>query len=324
MTSIQVYLGLDIAKAKIDCALTRGDKFKSKVVPNSPAGFEALDAWLSKQGVDTVHACCEATNTYWEDVATWLTDHGHQLSVVNPARIAAYAKSHLARAKTDKADAKLIARFCEREHPPLWNPPPPQERQLLALLRRLRELESMRQADANRLLTAHEAVHPHIQHHLQFLDEEITQLKKTIEEHIDNHPDLRGRRDLLDSIPGLGEATIPWLIAYLGDGTRFQRTKQTAAFAGLSPRVHQSGNSSRKVAIAKSGHAELRYVLYMPAMVAYSRCAAFAPFVARLKAAGKPPKVIIIALMRKLITIAYAIIKSGQPFNTELYKACKT
>lgn len=319
-TTVNV-LGLDVSKAKIDCALLRQGKFKSKVIPNTPAGFETLGAWLAKHGVHSLHACCEATGTYSDAIALWLTEHGHRVSVVNPARIAAYAKAQLARAKTDAADARLIARFCAREQPAPWTPPPPEERLLLALLRDLRDLEKIRRAEANRLATAHPSVQPRIERHLQFLDQEITQLKNTIENHIHRNDNLRGRRDLLDSIPGLGDSTIPWLLAYLGDGTRFERSKQSAAFAGLAPKLHQSGNLTRKTRIAKSGHADLRQVLYMPAVVAYSRCAAFAPFVQRLKTAGKPPKVIIIALMRKLLTIAQAILKSGQPFNPTFHHA---
>ncbi|MGH7461718.1 MAG: IS110 family transposase, partial [Longimicrobiales bacterium] len=144
-----------MSKAKIDCALLRQGKFKSKVIPNTPAGFTTLHAWLAKHDVDTVHACCEATGTYWEAVALSLTEHGHTLSVVNPARIAAYAQARLARAKTDAQDARLIAQFCERERPTPWSPPPPEERLLLALLRDLQNLQSMQQAEANRLPVAH-------------------------------------------------------------------------------------------------------------------------------------------------------------------------
>jgi transposase len=242
--------------------------------------------------------------------------------VVNPAQIAAYAQSQLARAKTDALDAKLIARYCEREQPMAWTPPPAAERLLLALLRDLQDLQSMQQAESNRLGTAHPDVRERIERHLEFLEREIEHLRKKIEKHIDHNDQLRGRRDLLDSVPGLGEHTIPWLIAYLGDGQRFPGSKCAVAFCGLSPKLHQSGSSVRgKVHIAKSGHADLRHALYMPAMVAYSRCKAFASFVQRRKAAGKSPKVIIVALMRKLVAIAHAILKSGKPFDPSLHGA---
>ena len=315
-------LGLDISKAKIDCALLLEGKFKSKVISNSREGFETLRAWLNKHGVRQVHAGCEATGVYWEAIALDLHEHGHRLSVVNPAQIAAYARVQLARSQTDPQDARLNARFCAREHPPLWTPPPAEERHLLALLRHLRDLQAMHQAEANRLGTAHAAVQPGIAQHLQFLQGQIETLKAAIDAHIDRHDHLRGRRDLLQSIPGLGEASIPWLMAFLGDGQRFERGKQAVAFVGLAPRRHESGSSVRgKARISRTGHTDLRQALYMPALVAYSRCAAFASFRQRLRAAGKPPKLIIVALMRKLLTIAQAILRSGQPFNPTLHAA---
>jgi transposase len=317
-----MYLGLDVSKAKVDCALLLNGKVKSKVVSNHQDGFETLKQWLSKQGANHVHACCEATGTYSDAIALFMHDLGHVVSVVNPAQIAAYARSQLARAKTDALDARLIARYCEREQPVAWAPPPAEERLLLALLRDLQDLQSMQQAESNRLGTAHPDVGERIERHLEFLEREIEQLRKKIEKHIDHNDQLRGRRDLLDSVPGLGEHTIPWLIAYLGDGKRFHGSKCAVAFFGLSPKPHQSGTSVRgKAHIAKSGHADLRHALYMPAMVAYSRCKAFASFVQRLKAAGKPPKVIIVALMRKLVAIAQAILKSGKPFDPSLHGA---
>jgi transposase len=318
----QHYLGLDVSKAKIDCALLFNNKVKSKVIQNTPEGFAALIQWLTKHGAAPVHACCEATGTYSDAIALFLHEQGHVVSVVNPAQIAAYAQSQLARAKTDALDARLIVRYCERERPAAWVPPPAEERLLLALLRDLRDLQAMRQAESNRLGSAHPDVRGRIERHLAFLDREIEQLRQKIEEHIDHHDQLRGRRDLLDSVPGLGEHTIPWLIAYLGDGLRFDGAKCAVAFFGLCPKPRQSGSSVRgKARIAKTGHADLRHALYMPAMVAYSRCAAFAPFVQRLKAAGKPPKVIIVALMRKLVSIAQAILKSGKPFDPALHHA---
>lgn len=316
------YLGLDVSKAKVDCALLLNNKVKSKVVQNTPEGFNALTQWLIKHGADHVHVCCEATGTYSDAIALFLHEHGYVVSVVNPARIAANAQSRLARAKTDALDARLIVRYCERERPAAWTPPPAEERLLLVLLRDLQDLQAMQQAESNRLETAHPGVRERIERHLDFLAREIEQLRKKIEQHIDHHDNLRGRRDLLDSVPGLGEHTIPWLIAYLGDGQRFDGAKCAVAFFGLCPKPRQSGSSVRgKARIAKTGHADLRRALYMPAMVAYSRCAAFAPFVQRLKAAGKPPKVIIVALMRKLVTIAQAILKSGKPFDPTLHHA---
>lgn len=315
-------LGLDVSKLKVDCALLLNGKLKSKVIQNNPEGLHVLGQWLSKHGAARVHACCEATGTYSEAVVLYLHEQGHAVSVVNPAQIAAYAQSQLSRAKTDALDARLIARYCEREQPAAWVPPPAEERLLLALLRDLHDLQTMQQAESNRLGSAHPEVRERIARHLDFLTSEIEQLRKRIEQHIDHHDNLRGRRDLLDSVPALGEHTIPWLIAYLGNGQRFAAAKCAVAFFGLCPKPRQSGSSVRgKARIAKTGHTDMRRAMYMPALVAYSRCKAFAPFVQRLKAAGKPPMVIIVALMRKLVTIAQAILKSGKPFDPTLHCA---
>ena len=124
----------------------------------------------------------------------------------------------------------------------------------------------------------------------------------------------------LATITGLGTLTIAWLLTTTINFA-FTLTPEAATnYAGLAPQLHQSGSSVRgKARIAKSGHADLRHALYMPAVVAYSRCKVFASFVHRLKIAGKPPKVIIVALMRKLVAIAQAILKSGKPFDPTLH-----
>jgi len=316
------FLGLDVSKATVECALLHQGKFRSKVIDNSTTGYQRLLDWLRQRGVITLHACCEATGTYWEAIALLLHEQGHTISVINPAQIRAFADSQLVRTKTDQQDAKLIAQFCAERKPPAWLPPPPEERALLAMVRDLQVLKDLRIAESNRLGTAHTSVAARIQRHLAFLDEEIKALLHAIRDHIDRHDNLKRRRELLDSIPALGDKTIPWLLAYLSDGQRFSGAKQAVAFAGLNPQHWESGSSvSGKPRISKIGQADLRHALYMPAMVAYSHLPAFKPFITRLRAAGKPPMVIIIALMRKLLSIAQAVLKSGRPFDPLIHAA---
>ncbi len=148
-------LGIDIAKAKFASALLTPDgKVRHKSCANTPAGFAELAAWLQRRDVAHVHACLEATGTYGEALATWLYDAGHVVSVVNPAIIHAYAQAQLARSKTDRMDAELIARFTATQQPPAWTPPAPEIRQLQALVRRLDALQGMRTQEANRLAAA--------------------------------------------------------------------------------------------------------------------------------------------------------------------------
>lgn len=320
MHSEVVCLGLDISKTTLECALLKDGKVRVKVYENSAKGFHCLSDWLKQRGAIQCHMACEATGTYWEGVALWLQARGHTVSVINPAQLRAFAQSQLVRTKTDRQDAKLIAQFCAERRPAAWTPPPAEERELLALVRDLQALQAMRIAESNRLPTAHASIQPRIERHLQFLDAEIDALLKRIKDLIDQHDGLKQRRELLDSIPALGDKTIPWLLAYLSDGQRFAGSKQAVAFAGLNPRHWQSGTSVQgKPRISKIGQADLRHALYMPAVVAYSRVASFRPFVTRLKAAGKAPRVIIVALMRKLLAIAQAVLKSGVPFNPQLH-----
>jgi transposase len=147
-------------------------------------------------------------------------------------------------------------------------------------------------------------------------------LAKAIKAHIDNHPNLKQQRDLLDTIPGLGERTIAIILAYYADTGRFANSRQAAAFAGLDPRQYESGSSVKgKPKLSKVGHAFLRKALYMPAMVTLYKTVWGRQFKERLALSGKPPKLIIGAMMRKLIHVAFGVLKSQQPFNSVLHVA---
>lgn len=317
-------LGIDVAKAKLDCALRMNDgKIRHKVVSNTAAGFEELHTWLIKHGVSTLHVCMEATGIYWEAVAEHLAGiSGFTVSVVNPAQIKAYGASQLVRTKTDKVDACLIAAFCHERCPPPWQAPSPAEQALRALVLRLDALQAMRVQESNRLEAAREAVRAGIVKHLEWLDAEITRLAKQIRDHIDADPTLRDMHRLLDSIPGLGERTIAVLLAFYARPDRFANARQAAAFAGLDPRQHESGSSVKaKPHLSKIGHAFLRKALYMPAMVALYKTDWGKAFRTRLAAAGKAPKLIIGAMMRKLVHVAFGVLRSAKPFDPALHSA---
>ena len=317
------WLGIDVAKAKLDCALLREGKYRSKVVENNAAGFAQLTAWLAKQQVlGPLHVCLEATSTYWEAVAQHLADAGHVVSVINPALAKAHAQSCGLRSKTDAVDARLLADFCREKQPPAWQPLSPSELALRALVLRHQALIEMRTQELNRLETAREVVGDSLREHLDWLDGELRRIEQAIAQQIDDDPDLRGKRELLDSIPGLGERTIATLLAYLGQMRRFERAGAFVAFAGLSPRLYESGSSVRaKPRMSKIGHAFLRRALYMPAMVTLWRTAWGRAFRDRLAANGKPPKLIIGAMMRKLAQVAFGVLKSGKSFDPALHGA---
>ncbi|KAB3081700.1 IS110 family transposase, partial [Escherichia coli] len=140
--------------------------------------------------------------------------------------------------------------------------------------------------------------------------------EKQIKDLTDDDPDMKHRRKLLESIPGIGEKTSAVLLAYIGLKDRFAHARQFAAFAGLTPRRYESGSSVRGASrLSKAGHVSLRRALYMPAMVATSKTEWGRMFRDRLAANGKKGKVILGAMMRKLAQVAYGVLKSGVPFD---------
>jgi len=312
-------VGADISKATFDAARRGADgKYKHKKFPNTPAGFAAFRAWLIAFGGDKPLVCMEATGAYSIPLAEFLAAQGWPVSVVNPARIHAFAGSEMSRAKTDKADAKLIARFAQEKNPPLWVPPPPAVRALQLLLRRVEDLLEMRQMEQNRLDTADPAVAGSIKAVLERLGQELEATRERIRRHLDDHPDLRQRRDLLESIPGIGEASAAHLLVALSEHYGFRHAKQAAAHAGLAPRLKESGQWKGKTRLSKTGDPLLRKALYMPALVAWRHNPAVRAFCERLKANGKNGKAIACAAMRKLVHIAFGVLKSGEPFNPNL------
>lgn len=312
-------LGIDISKAKFDVALLRDDgKPRHKVFPNTDAGYHQLSDWLSKHQIERVHACIESTGTYSDALALYLHAAGHRVSVVNPSVIKAFAKTRMSRTKTDKADATLIAGYCLKHQPPAWSPPPPEINELQAMLRRLEALMDMRQQESNRLEAGIPAasVKEGVIDHISYLDSQIAHTQSLIKDHIDNHPSLKQQRDLLSSIPGIGDLTAAKLLAEIVDINHYSSARQVAAFAGLVPRHHQSGTSVRaKPRLCKVGAARLRKALYFPAIVATQHNPAIKAMSQRLRERGKCPMQIIGAAMRKLIHIAFGVLKSGKPFD---------
>jgi transposase len=317
-------LGIDIAKLKFNvCLIHQGGKLKHKVFPNTTTGFGQLRDWLSKQRVERVHACLEATGTYGEALALFLYEASHRVSVVNPAATKAFAGSRLSRTKTDRVDAELIARFCLSQAPPAWTPLAAEVRELQALVRRLESLIEMRVMEENRLSSGItvDLVRASVEELLTHLNTQIKRTEKLIRDHIDRHPRLKQQSELLDSIPGIAETTAALLLSEMTDIKQYRSARQVAAYAGLVPRERQSGSSLRgRTRLSKIGNARLRRALYFPAITAI-RCSPFFQAWAKgLQERGKSKMSVICAVMRKLIHLAYGVLKSGQPFDPEWAK----
>lgn len=311
------FLGIDISKKDFHVVLLKEERAsKPKKFTNNTEGFESLNNWLKKQGVEELHACMEATSIYGDALAEFMYEAGYQVSVVNPARIKGFAKSELLRTKTDSVDAALIARFCAAIKPSLWKPTPPEVKDLQALLRRLESLTLMYQQEENRLETATVKVAKLTKAHLEYIKEQQAEIKKMISDHFDQHPHLKQQRELLTSIPGIGEQTAAVLLAEVGRIEDYKNARQLAAYAGLTPCERSSGTSVHgKTRLSCTGNVRLRKALYMPAVVAMRCNPLLKAMTERLLGRGKVKMQVIGALMRKLVHLAFGILKSQKPFD---------
>jgi transposase len=273
-------------------------------------------------GLRQVHACLEATGRYSLGVALALHEAGHIVSIVNPAQIRDFARTKLGRNTTDTVDAALIREYTELFKPGPWAPPSP-------ALRRLCELQTTRAGIVGSLTewknrsssgladpTARALATATINH----FTAQLKAVNTAIAETIDQDPDLRGKRDLLLSIDGVGETLAGIVLAEMPGPEVLRRSAEVTAYAGLNPRHHRSGTSiDRPTRISRIGNADLRAALYMPALTAMRFNPAVAAFVARLKAAGRlKPKQIVIAAMRKLLVLCFGVLKTGKPFDPKI------
>lgn len=314
-------VGIDIAKHSFDIAtLQANGKYRTKSkLANQTAGFQVLQQWLVKYAEPGAWIVMEATGVYHEALAEYLHHLGYRVCVMNPAQIASYAQSQLQRVKTDRVDAKLIADYGRRHIDKLrvWQPEPLAVRRLRALVRRLDDLKEIEQMELNRLDVSHASVQDSIRSVLQHVQEQITDTLKAIQDHIDNDPDLRSKRDLLISIDGIGDKTAALLLAELGDPLGFKSARAITAFAGLNPKLQDSGKHKGHVVISRMGSSRLRAGMYMPAVAAMIHNPVIKALKERLLARGKAGKQIVCAAMRKLLHIAYGVLKSGEPFDLE-------
>lgn len=312
-------VGIDVAKHSFDLAIDLANgKHRTKAkLSNDAKGFQALQAWLRTHAQPDSWIVMEATGTYHEALAEFVHGQGYRVCVLNPAQTALYARSQLTRVKTDRSDAKLIASYGARHQEQLrpWQPDPPALKQLKALVRRRGDLQQMLQMERNRLEVAGSAVRDSLQTHIADLQVRIAEIERAIEDHIDQDPTLRGQRELLVSIDGIADTSAALMLAELGDVTRFADTAAVTAFAGLNPRLQESGKRQGQVCISRTGSPRLRAGLYMPALVAMTHNPVIRALKQRLRERGKAGKQIVCAAMRKLLHIVYGVLKSNTAFD---------
>lgn len=316
------YLGVDVAKKKLDCMLldTSSGKLKSKAVANSSAGFAELLVWLDKNKAVNPHVVMEPTGMYHEGAALALADAGLTVSLINPAQLRAFAQGLGVKTKTDKADSAVLARFGAAQQPAPWQPPSPSARRLKALLTRrdavADDLQRERnRQEANEFSPVPETVGDSIAQSITFLEAELKRLEKMIAKHIDDDPDLRNKKELLETIPGVGPRVSGHMTALFA-GRTFGSAEQLAAYLGLVPVMWESGSSVRgRPHMSKAGPAYLRKVLYLPAVGARRWNPHIKALNERLLAKGKSKMAAIGAAMRKLAHLCFGVINSGKPYD---------
>lgn len=308
------YLGIDVAKRKLDCVLLDNNNQRKISVENNLEGFLSLQKRLKTKDV---HICLEATGTYGEACSHFFHEAGFLVSVVNPARIKGFSRSLGLRSKTDTQDALCIARFCKACQPPAWKPLPDAHNQLRKLYRASLALQQDIQRFTNRLK---EQTNPMIIRSYQkaqsALEQELEQIEAEMKQVITHDTELKEKFQLLMSIKGIGNKTAVAVLAELPDMSQFNNARQLAAFAGVTPTHKQSGTSLNKPAhLSKSGAQTLRKALFFPAMVAGRYNPILSDFKQRLQERGKAKMSILGALMRKLLHIIYGVLKHKIPFD---------
>lgn len=308
--------GIDCSKDYFDIAvLKEGKAVFTGRFDNNPQGFESMLPYIR----DT-HVTMEATGPYYFQLARFLHGRGAKVSVVNPLSVRRFSQMRMSRAKTDRKDALLIARYTLMTEPQEWKLP---ERHILVIRNLEAYIEGLkrRMGILNNQLHAFEAsgtleekLQEEIKTELSGYGARISEKEKEIADLIDEN--YRGLSKNLRSIPGIGPRSASLLIILTGGFDMFESYKQLISFFGLAPRIYESGSSVKgKSRICKMGMGAMRKVLYMAATSAIRCNRACKELYERLRAKGKPYKVALIAAVNKLIKQAFAIAKSGKPYQ---------
>jgi transposase len=303
----QIFVGIDVAKDRLDVHLRPSDEAFS--VARDSEGLTALLQRL--RPLDPYLVVLEATGGFEQTLAAALVSQAMPLAVVNPRQIRDFARATGQLAKTDALDAKAIARFAEAIKPEPRPVPDEQARALGELVARRRQVIEMMTAERNRRrqLSSRRLIKS-VDRLLAVLQKELSELEQEVGEGIRGTPAWRERDELLRSVPGIGNVVARTLIADLPELGRLGR-KQIAALVGIAPLNRDSGRMHGK-RTTWGGRAKVRSALYMAALVASRRNPVLKAFYQRLISFGKPKKLALIAVMRKLLTILNAMVRDNK------------
>lgn len=312
-TPSERFVGIDVSKAYLDVHIRPDDT--NRRFDNSPAGIAAVLAWLEPMKPALI--VIEATGGYESALAACLSLQGLPLSLVNPKRARAFADALGQNAKTDPLDATVLAEFAERVRPTVRPLADAQTQQLQALVSRRNQLVEMRTMESNRLATAKDrVVRRSIETILRALEKELAKAEKELAQTVEQSPVWQAKDELLQSIPGIGPVASRTLLGWMPELGTLSR-EEAGALVGVAPVNRDSGKWSGKRFI-KGGRAIVRRVLYLAAHAARQGNAVLQAFAERLEKAGKAPKVIRIAVARKLVIIANAVLRDQRPWQPKM------
>jgi transposase len=320
------FIGIDVSKETLDLAYFNQQNSrwsKPCKLGNDPLGWGEVIEWAEKQTLAPRESICmvmEATGVYHLKVAAHLSRKGLNVVIVNPQQASQYAKSQNQQNKSDKLDARALQAYgsqLKKYH--LFTADTPEISQLKALLSRIRQLDKDLQRERNRLekcdfQEGSSWARTSIERLIEFITSEQKLTQQQIDQLIKQNPELKHNQKLLCSIKGIGKLTSQWLLPLLST-QRFNNAREVAAFLGLVPCHKSSGTSLHtRGRLSGRGDANLRARLYMPAVCAITHDPAMKAFYQQLVAKGKPSKVALTAVMRKLVHICYGVIKHQTPF----------
>lgn len=318
------FIGIDISKQTFDASFQLSNKWHFFSLNNKVDGYEALAEHLNPGDVLVM----EASGPYYLLLANYFYSKGFKVVVVNPLVIKRYSQMRLYRAKTDKKDAQTIAEYVASNELKIWKP---EEEQISKLKQLQTAIEGLQKAShqISRQLEAMRATGVLDKELEKDLSQTITYLKKKIQKLEKRQLQIATKYynetlKRLQTIPGIGRKTAVMLITITNDFRKFNNYKKLIAYVGFSPRIYQSGSSiNGKGHICKMGKAQIRKLLYMCSWSAKHKNKACIEMYERLKAKGKPERVIKVAIANKLIKQAFALIKNNQFYNENYQsKAC--
>jgi transposase len=298
-----IFVGIDVSKARLDISV-RPSGVKNSFA-NDKDGIKSLVQWLNP--IKSTLIVFEATGNLERALALALASEDLPFHVVNPRQVRDFARASGQLAKTDSLDADLLAHFAEVMRPKIRALPDQASWELKDLVARRRQLIGMIVAENNRLDRASKLIARSITDHIRFLEKQLQRADHDLDQMISQNSLWQANQQILRSTPGIGPVISRTLIAEMPELGSLDR-KQIAKLAGVAPLNHDSGTLRGK-RIIWGGRANVRAALYMAALVASRRNVIIKDFYARLRNAGKPPKVALVACMRKLLTILNSMIK---------------